>query len=109
MYAALCGKLKDSSELVHVICKGEEPPKGIVLYFKLSSFVIIFRNVNALDKPFVQLLKKALTLVLQLKEKVVVKVLRKLSSALGIVIAYHVAKQFFVLETLETLTGFSHK
>ena len=83
-----------------------------VLYCILSySFFFIcnyFPKCNALDKPFVQLLKKALTLFLQLKEKVVVKVLRKLSSALGIAIVYHVAKQFFVLETLETLTGFSH-
>ena len=28
MYAALC-KVKDSSELVHAICKGEEPSRGI--------------------------------------------------------------------------------
>ena len=28
MYAALC-KVKDSSELVHAICKGEEPSEGI--------------------------------------------------------------------------------
>ncbi|XP_078348623.1 3'-5' exoribonuclease HELZ2-like isoform X2 [Oculina patagonica] len=27
MYEALCSKLKDSSELVHAICKGEEPPE----------------------------------------------------------------------------------
>jgi len=30
MYAALCIDLEDSSELVHAICKGEEPSKGIL-------------------------------------------------------------------------------
>ena len=39
MYAALCSNLKDSSELIHAICKGEEPTPGITLHLAVLSLM----------------------------------------------------------------------
>ena len=38
MYAALCVNLRDASELVHAICKGEEPKRGMHYHYNCILF-----------------------------------------------------------------------
>ena len=39
MYAALCVNLRDAPELVHAICKGEEPKRGMHYHY---NFIFVY-------------------------------------------------------------------